>query len=388
MRLHYCFLICLVLLSFSCSLKEQHSTIKTVKITPTKTAELEDTFDSVRIVALDQNEESLFSWQGFNVVKFAYNKIYISPSSYRNNKLFIYDLKGQLVQIVDKFGPGPDELKRALAFNIVDEEHLDLMSHQSKRLYRFNLPMDSILWSKKFDFDLGLNFLEAPEHDGYYFTRMLRVANQVDPVYWLFKADSKMEETANFIKGKFFKDAPFYVPGVIHNIDLVRDSLRMIPPYSDTIYSVVKGKEIPTYKLDFGAYKRYNSNNVTGELVDDVFKNRNGVKAIEFHETDTKLVVNYDYRRSNFTIYDKRTDKTQNLYASYAMPDGVSYYVFSVIDVDEEKIVCKLTLGGISLQDFVEDAFPLRGVSGLSPSEFDAEDNQEAPLLAIFYFKK
>lgn len=373
--------VLLCFLFVSCGEDEPTTGITTVSIDPTETTPINKVFSSAQVVSLEQKEGALFGFL-FGVIRFHNDKIYIAPRSYSREKILIYDLNGHLIDTVDNFGPGPDQLRRLVRFEVMDDEHLELLSLSGHRLYRYNLKSDSIEWRKKYSGNIPWEFLKKDD-GGYYFVRGVTEANYLDPLFWVHTVDENLEEDQEYFRGKPMVPNATRMPTLYHTMQWLDNELRFLPPYSDTIYTLLDNQEIPEYKLDFGKYKKYNAYDVDRKKVDDVFFNKNGVRAINFFEGYQKLILSYIFRNGTLTVFDKKnqTVKTAEISKSLLLENS---FLLKPIYADDEKVVCTFRSNNLTAREYVKMLFDPAQIEG-DVSDYDSDE--EVPEMVILKFR-
>lgn len=380
-RVFLTFLSCCLLL-LSCGSEETTSGIGIVSIDPTETVPINDMFASVKVVPLEQKEGAFFALL-FSVIKFHDDKIYIAPRSYSREKILIYYLNGRLVKTVDNFGPGPNQLKQLMRFEITDDDHIELLTVSGHLLFRYNLRKDSVEWRKKYLGNAPWEFLKKGDTEGYYFVRGVTQADYLDPLFWVYSVDSALNDSKEYFKGKPMRPNATRMPTLYHTMQWLGDELRFLPPYSDTIFRLVDDVEIPAYKLDFGGYKKYNSQDVDRKKVDDVFFNKNGIRAINFFESGEKLTLSYRFKNGTLTVFDKldKTIKTTEISKSLLMDNS---FLLTPFYADDTKVVCTFRSKNMTAQDYVKlhfDADQIEGGLGSYAPE------EEVPEIVVFKFR-
>ncbi|GEM_PF-6202718 len=370
-----------VLLLSACGSKETSTGITTVDINPSRTVPIRELFSSVKVVPLEQKEGALFGLT-FSKIDFYDNELYIAPSSYGRRKILVYDLEGKLVRSIDNFGPGPNQLKRLYNFQVIDDEHLELATSSGYMLYRYNMKYDTVEWRKNFKGNSFGEFVKRKDGEGYYLARGVTAADYRDPLFWLSAVDADLEEEKEYFEGRPMKPQATRMPTLYHTIQWLDDELRFLPPYSDTIFTLQDNLEVAKYKLDFGKYKKYNSQNVDGRKVDEVFKNKNGVRAINFYEVNDQLVLSYYYGKNMLTIYDKeeKMSKTAVISKSLLLDES---YVLRPFYADNEMIACTFRSNNMTAGEYVKKYFDKDQIEG---DLKDSDTEEEVPEIVIFRF--
>lgn len=365
----------------SCGTKESTSGVTVVSVNPTELVPVNELFSSVKVVPLEQKEDALFGLL-FSKIDFYNNRLYIAPGSYGRKKILIYDLEGRHLRSIDNFGPGPDQLKRLYKFRVMDDEHIELATSSGYMLYRYNMKHDTVEWRKNFKGNSFGEFVKRRDGEGYYLARGVTAADFRDPLFWLSAVDSELEEEKEYFEGRPMKPKATRMPTLYHTIQWLDDELRFLPPYSDTIFSLQNDVEIPRYKLDFGKYKKYNSQNVDGIKVDEVFKNRNGVRAINFFEANNQLVLTYFYGKSMLTLYDKKkgTIKTTRISKSLLLDES---FVLQPFYADDDVLICTFRSNNMTAGEYARKFFDPGQVEG-NIGDYNTED--EIPEIVIFRF--
>lgn len=358
-----------------------------VKIDPSKKVALSDVFESVKVIGLEQTEEALFGFR-FSIIRTSGEMLYISTFSNDRKKIFGYDLEGNLVHVIKKFGPGPDELGQLINFSVVDDHTLTVLSQTKNTLYTFDINEDKIIRKQRFTGNPTDHYVIDPEADGYYFLKgPTALHNYFPPYSWLTRVDSQLNEVAGFLPGKHSKNRVNYMPYTTHNLQVFNKKVLALRSYSDTIQAVRNGTISPEYVLDFGNYKRYDEYSLNPKTIDEAFRKRNQVSAIDFIDTHDRLVLSYLYETARMTIYDKASGISRTTAISRSFNRTKGFYL-RLVHADDERVIFTYSTRDWRIDNFLKTEMGKEGVENWSQLDFDVMEEEEIPLLLSFKFRQ
>ncbi|PKP07494.1 MAG: hypothetical protein CVU10_08155 [Bacteroidetes bacterium HGW-Bacteroidetes-5] len=278
-------------------------------------------FEKVEIIPLETRKESIIE-SASRLKHQVYNdKHYIL--SVKQNKLFVFDRKGNFVKTIDKIGNGPGEYRMIYDFEISRfDGKLHLMtpygrmliydSEGDKFIESFHLP-DSIRAVHQFKIlneDIYVFNSDSENSDLYFYSKSKNTIVL------------SLSVMPNFLTSTPFKYArtPFYY---------YKDSLRYFMGYDGTVFNINPQNYSleKRYFLDFGKRNFMLENLPLNESVIYYFEHYKSISnkiatgfAIYF-ETDKYLISRYSYNNNHNYLFYNKSNKT--LMTAFKLKEGI-----------------------------------------------------------------
>lgn len=276
---------------------------------------INDLFEKVEIIPLETNKESIIE-SASRLKHQVYNdRHYIL--AVKQNKLFVFDRKGNFVKTIEKIGNGPGEYRMIYDFEISRfDGKLHLMTPYGRMLIydsagekfieSFHLP-DSIRAVHQFKIlneDIYVFNSDSENSDLYFYSKS---KNEVV---------SSLSVMPNFLTATPFKYArtPFYY---------YKDSLRYFMGYDGTVFNINPENFSleKRYFLDFGKRNFILKDLPLDESVVYYYEyyksiaNKIATGFAIYFETDKYLISRYDYMNNfNYLFYNKNSKRMVNAF--------------------------------------------------------------------------
>jgi hypothetical protein len=384
MRLLYLILFCLLTCEFFNSLNAQE--VNTLQIDPTKTVDFSDLFESVKVIGLEQTGEALFGFRT-PVIRLSGDRLYVSSHSNDREKIFEYDLDGRLQRVIDKFGPGPEEMAKLNSFLILKSGLLSVFSSIQRTIYTFDVAKNKVTRKQRIPTSFIGQYVPDPENDGYFFLEgPTALHSNGESYHWLTRLNSDLNVVESYMPGRHMDQIISYMPYTTHNLQVRGSEVLALKAYSDTIQRISQSALSPAYVLDFGKYKTYNETNLRAKAVNEAFRNREQVSAVNFIDTKERLLLFYLFDSRRFTVFHKADQRLKTVSAarSYERPEGFALWL---VHADEEKVVFTYQSNDLRVDDFIKDKMGIEKVENWSALDFDKQEMEETPYLLMFRFK-
>lgn len=189
--------------------------------------------------------------------------------------------------------------------------------------------------------------------------------------YWLSKHNKELKVVENYFReDNHIKELFRFMPSLTHNLQFLGDEVRVLKPYGDTIFSINKGKPIPAYSLDFNGHKKYNTESVTVKKVEEVYKEKNGVRGVNFIETESRLLLSYTFGTDKLTVFDKnrKSSNTTSPFKSFERPGG---FRLGLQYADDDKAIFTYYPGGSRVNELLKEHFETSDIENWTELDFE-----------------
>lgn len=307
----------------SCDSSIKNQSIETIKVdikTEPVEVEFEDYFDSQIVIALETNENSIFS--NIDRISFYEHKIFILDR--KLNSVLVFNENGSFLYKIKNIGRGPSEYTSLMDFTI-DEKNKNIILYTDKPYGLYIHKMDGAFVKKVRLDNLYYNISST---DG----EILFLNKDVNRKYLLFDYDIDSNKESVFLEIND-RDETYSKYGIDSPL-LTRDKkIHLSFPYSETIYEKNKKSVQAKYYVDFG----------TKKMPEDIYKTKPNFKELfeygEAHDfgygicdfRESKDYITFNYQLTNLVIYSKKnkTSKTVSIiknrdmiHGSYIAHDG------------------------------------------------------------------
>jgi hypothetical protein len=252
------YLICLVLIKYSCSPKHEQATGELIRIDPNLAVEeinLSEFIDTIIYIKLQTETNDILG----RVLTIDIKDKYIYASDWAQHRIYVFDKDGKFISKLDKRGKGPGEYP-FLSCHVIDdnEEYIELLPLFKDRFLKYrNLSFDLI--EEYSMFNITHNSVRKVD-DTYYFA-----TQQMDNWYDNEKtnADLFIARNGKIVKTLFNKT--IYTGGSIYcpNVEsFTRNNLGELfvsLMYNNTFYQLRDLDAHPIFTVDFGKYGIDNS---------------------------------------------------------------------------------------------------------------------------------
>lgn len=262
-------------------------------------------------IPLETTDEALLG--DVDIVEICKERIYILDL-YRTGTLYVFDLKGKLIQKFTNRGNGPGEFMSPSSFWIEGDDYIYVLDWQLRRLLKYKLKNLEFYSEIRLPGLTPLSFIGYPggEQFLYYYP-----PHAGDPFYnkQYIKADRKGNINLTLFdappSGKILYQSP-------ENFYVFNGKIRTVPFFSDKIYELNNDTLVCCYSLAWGNLKfpptDFFQNNDFQYQWRRLFKESNGwIRQLYTYETSQYLVVKYwidEYL--NLSMWNKETGQVMN----------------------------------------------------------------------------
>ncbi|GAB6013266.1 6-bladed beta-propeller [Viscerimonas tarda] len=273
--------------------------------------------DSLRIVKLETNEESLI---GSVSRLFIINNTLFVADYFKTKSIFAFDLQGNFLYKINKIGKGPGEYLNLNMVNI-DEKHIAILDFHSWKIIRYDLS-GNLLFEKKID-PCPADFIEFGDN------KMIFAYHNYSPKvpYQLTFNDSDLKTEGTAIP---FKNTRYIVGEYLSAFQKTENGdILYHYTFCDTIYQIKDYEIIPKYHLSFYAPSEIEAfyektKNLNETEFSRVKMNSDLVRYYSFMELKDILYVYYTkgklsytslVSKDNFKIYNSVAADTEKMFA-------------------------------------------------------------------------
>lgn len=372
----------MIIISFiffiSCDSPIKKENIETIKVdikSENVEAKFDDYFSSKNVIALETNENSIFS--NIDRISLYDHKIFILDR--KLNSVLVFKEDGSFLYKIKNIGRGPQEYSGLMDFTIDKKnKNIILYTHRPYGLYIHN--MDGSFIKKVKLNDLYMNIASI---DG----KIIFLNKELKKEHLLFDYDIVKDKMEGFLKISG-RDETYSHYGIGSPM-LVKDrNIHLSFPYSETIYELNKKGLKAKYYVDFGAQK----------MPDDIYKTKKNFKELfEFGKAndygygicdfrENKDYITFKYGLTNLVIYSKKTKKSKIVKA--IKNDDMIYGSYIAHDGNDNNFVSQLPVMVFKKQ---MDIYKEEGIWDKVPENIKQLDNlvtdNDNPLLLIYKFK-
>lgn len=315
----YLLLFCLVISACSRESSRESRSYQHIDASFSKemTLKLSDFAESIQLIPLQTNEESLINKVGKIIVK--NNRYYIGSASMRTDKILVFGEKGNYLYKLDKKGQGPDEYLEIEDFDVMENSNLLVLSHSDPRMYIYDIEHDLCLMNKRLDvYPLNLIIMQD---------RIFLYNRSISPTISNGQNEqskhilSEFDLQGNLIDSYFEPDEVVRKKvDYVHPINSLNGCEQKIffnYPWCDTIYEIKNQKLLPAFYLDYGDKKL--PERIFKKEIKDIFdivrdiKNNQGIHIKKYYNITPHFIhfTIQDYENNGYiAFYDRKNDTT------------------------------------------------------------------------------
>ncbi len=311
------------MLFISCNPPVKNNNIETIKVdikSEKVKIKFDDYFISKKAIALETNENSLFS--EIDRISFYEHKIFILDK--KLNSILVFRDNGSFLYKIKNIGRGPQEYNHLMDFTI-DEKNKNIILYTDRPYALFIHNMDGSFIKKIQLNDLYFNMASM---DG----KVMFLNKDIKKKYLLINYDIEKNIEEGFIPINS-RDEIYAHNGIDSPLLTVDKNIHLSFPYSDTIYEQNRKGVQAKYYVDFGKQKMpdyiYETKRNFSELFEFGQANDYGWGICDFREN--KDYITFNYQLTSLIIYSKKTktskivsliDNDDMIHGSYIAHDG------------------------------------------------------------------
>lgn len=372
----------MIILSFmfftSCNKPIKKENVESIKV-DLKTGPIEvkfdDYFSSKKVVALETNENSIFS--KIDRISFYDNKIFILDK--KLNSVLVFKENGSFLYKIKNIGRGPQEYSGLMDFTIDEKNrNIILYTHRPYGLYIHNLDGNFIKKVK-----LNNLYFNITSIDG----KIILLNKDIKRNYLLFDYDIVKNTDEGFLEMSD-PDETYSNFGIGYPLLTKDKNIHLSFPYSETIYEQNENGVQARYYIDFGAQKLpeevYKTKRNFNELFEFSRSNDYGYGICNFRENENYITFNCQL--INLVIYSKKTKKSKTVKA--IRNDDMLYGSYIAHDGNDNNLVSQYSAKTFKKQmaTYKEEGFWDKVPNNIKKLDSTVTD-LDNPLLLIYKFK-
>jgi hypothetical protein len=362
----------------SCSTPIKSENVESIKIdvkSEPVEIEFDDYFSSKNVIALETNENSIFS--KIDRICLYDKKIFILDR--KLNSVLVFKENGSFLYKIQNIGRGPQEYAGLMDFTIDEKnKNIVLYTHRPYSLYIHN--MDGSFIKKVKLNDLYINIAS---NDG----KIFFLNNQANKKYLLFGYDVINGKEDGFLEIDNHNEI-YSNYGIGYPLLTKDENIHLSFPYSETIYEQNEKGVQAKYYVDFGNQKMpediYKTKKSFSELFDYGRSNNYGYGICNFREN--KDYITFNYQLTNLVIYSKKTKKLKTV--SNIKNNDMINGSYIAHDGNDNNFVSQYPAKAFKIQMSI---YKKEGVWDKVPDNIKKLDNlvtdYDNPLLLIYKFK-
>lgn len=299
----------MIILSFmsfsSCNTSIEKENVETIKVdikSEPVAVEFADYFSSKNAIALETNENSIFS--KIDRISFYDNKIFILDR--KLNSVLVFKENGSFLYKIKNIGRGPQEYSGLMDFAIDEKnKNIILYTHRPYGLYIHKLDGSFVKKVKLDDLYINLGSIEG---------KIYFLNTQAKNEYLIFDYDIDKNVKEGILEITDCNETYSHY-GIGYPFMTKDRNINLSFPYSETIYELNKKGVQAKYYVDFGAQKMtediYKTKRNFRELFEYGQANDYGYGICNFREN--KDYITFNYQLINLVIYSKKTKKAKTV---------------------------------------------------------------------------
>ncbi|NLB79627.1 MAG: 6-bladed beta-propeller, partial [Clostridiaceae bacterium] len=289
-----------------------------------------DLIKDVEVINLDCDEVLIGEID--KVIKFD-SIIYLMDKK-QNRSIYLFNLNGDFIQVISKYGNGPEEYMQLTDMFInAEDSTLNIVSRIDNKLFKYDLRGENLVAIEK----IPKSFTSLIKIDKGYVGYMNNWSQDPKEPYNVWSMNNKMELTGHY----FEIDKAWGSRGIDSDVfSNYRNNYYCIMPMDYNIYSITTEDLEVKYSFDLGSFQWPN---VSESEIQDNDKRRELVnkyvhRFYNFQETENHLIVQFLYKNQYLLgTYNKIKEET-NIVELSAYTGKYFFSFGNIISFDEKTI--------------------------------------------------